>query len=147
MAYVWWLGAALALGIVEVSTVTLYFLMLALAALLTAGAALLGASLVVQICVFAGSSLLLVGIVRPVVRRALGRDARVRTNADALVGREAVVTQRLVGQSGRIRLDGDIWSARAGDATEVPVGTRVRVVGIDGATAVVGPLDRGDSEG
>lgn len=147
MAYVWWCAAALVLGIVEVTTVTLYFLMLAIGALLAAGAAALGADLVAQIGVFALASLLLVVVVRPLVRRSLHRDSEVRTNAGALVGREAVVTERLGGASGRVSLGGDIWSARAVDSAEVPVGTRVRIVAIDGATAVVGPLGHAAREG
>ncbi|MDN6795375.1 MAG: NfeD family protein [Propionibacterium sp.] len=141
MLFLWWLAAGLVLGIVEVVTVDLIFLMLAIAAVLAAGAAALGVPLVGQVVVFTVAALLLLVLVRPWARRHLARSAPdVRTNAQSLVGREAVALTRLSGVEGRVRLAGETWSARTGDRAEVPAGTHVRVLSIDGATAVVGPL-------
>lgn len=141
MLFVWWLAAGLVLGIVEVVTVDLIFLMLAIAAVLAAGAAALGVPLVGQVVVFTVAALLLLVLVRPWARHHLARSAPdVRTNAQSLVGREAVALTRLSGVEGRVRLAGETWSARTGDRGEVPAGTHVRVLSIDGATAVVGPL-------
>lgn len=140
-AFVWWLVAALVLGIIEVLTVDLIFLMFAIAAVATALAAGLGMPLVGQVVVFALASLVLMFLVRPWAKAHLARSTPdIRTNAQSLVGREAVALTRLTGQDGRVRLDGDTWSARTVDRAEVPAGTHVRVVSIDGATAVVGPL-------
>lgn len=137
-----WLVAALVLGIVEVLTVDLVFIMLALAALVTALAAALGLALVGQILVFVLVSVALLLLVRPWAREHLRRSTPdIRTNAQALVGREAVALTRLSGQDGRVRLAGETWSARSLDGVAIGAGTRVRVVSIDGATAVVGPFD------
>lgn len=139
--FVWWLAAGLVLGIVEVVTVDLIFLMLAVAAVLAAGAAVLGVPLVGQVVVFVIAAIILLLLVRPWARRHLSRSTPdVRTNAQSLVGREAVALTRLTGVEGRVRLAGETWSARTSDRAEVPAGTHVRVVLIDGATAVVGPL-------
>jgi membrane protein implicated in regulation of membrane protease activity len=55
-----------------------------------------------------------------------------------LVGREAVVLTRVTRDSGLVRLNGSDWSARAKDPTQdLPEGTRVSVLAIEGATAVV----------
>lgn len=138
-----WLVAALVLGIVEVLTVDLVFIMLALAALVTALAAALGLALPGQILVFVVVSVVLLLLVRPWAKDHLRRSTPdIRTNAQALVGREAVALTRLSGQDGRVRLAGETWSARSADGSEVGAGTHVRVVSIDGATAVVGPLDQ-----
>ena len=141
MLWIWWLVAGLVLGIVEVLTVDLIFLMLAIAAVLAGVTALAGGGLVMQVVVFAVASLLLLLLVRPWAKRHLARATPdVRTNAQSLVGREAVVLSRLTGTDGRVRLAGETWSARTADHAEVPAGTHVRVVAIDGATAIVGPL-------
>lgn len=138
-----WLVAALVLGIVEVLTVDLVFIMLALAALVAALAAALGLGLAGQIVVFVLVSVALLLLVRPWAKDHLRRSTPdVRTNAQALVGLEAVALTRLSGQDGRVRLAGETWSARSDDGAEIGAGTHVRVVSIDGATAVVGPLDR-----
>ena len=142
MLFVWWLIGALLLGIVEVVTVDLIFLMLSIAALLAAGASALGLGLIGQVTVFVVASIILLALVRPWARSHLARSAPdVRTNAQGLIGQEAVALTRLTDTSGRVRLAGDAWSARTYVAADVPAGTRVRVLSIDGATAVVGPLD------
>ena len=53
------------------------------------------------------------------------------------MGSEGTVLETVTAADGRIRLDGEIWSARAYDETPHPVGSTVRVVKIDGATALV----------
>ena len=43
--------------------------------------------------------------------------------------------------SGRVKLVGEVWTARTDvPGLQIPEGTHVRVVRIDGATAVVEPL-------
>lgn len=142
MAWLIWVGAALVLGIIELVTVDLFFLTLALAALSGGLAAGLGAVLWVQIAVFVVVSILLLAFVRPWARNLLARSTPdIATNAQGLVGKHAVVTAPLVGSEGRVRLEGGIWSARSVADRVFPVGSQVTVVAIDGATAVVGPFD------
>jgi membrane protein implicated in regulation of membrane protease activity len=100
--------------------------------------AAIGAPVVVQILVAIAGTLALLWGVRPVAIRHMNPDPATLTGTDALVGREAVVLQRVTQHDGRVRLNGAEWSARAIDPKqELPAGTVVSVVGIDGATAVV----------
>ncbi len=142
MGWLIWIGAALLLGIVELATVDLFFLTLALAALAAGGAGAVGGSFWIQLGVFVGVSILLLAFVRPWARNLLQKSTpNIATNAQGLVGKRAVVTAPLVGSEGRVRLEGGIWSARSLDGRVFPVGSQVTVVGIEGATAVVGPSD------
>lgn len=142
MGWLIWIGAAVLLGIIELLTVDLFFLTLALAALAGGAAGAAGASVTMQIAIFAGVSVLLLVFVRPWAKRLLDRSTPdIATNAQALVGKHAVVTAPLVGSDGRVRLEGGVWSARSRDGKVFPVGSQVTVVAIDGATAVVGPYD------
>ena len=64
--------------------------------------------------------------------------AELRTGTDALPGTKALVLQRVDVNGGRVRIGGEEWSAKAfmeGDVFEP--GTRVEVVKIEGATALV----------
>lgn len=140
MAWIPWVGAALVLGIVEVFTVDLFFLTLSLAAVGAGIAAVAGFNIWVQVVVFIILSLVLLVLVRPWARGLLARSTpNIETNAQGLVGMEAVVTAPLKGPSGRVLLQGEQWSARGEKGRSFPVGSVVRVVGIEGATAVVGP--------
>jgi membrane protein implicated in regulation of membrane protease activity len=61
-----------------------------------------------------------------------------RTGAAALVGAPAVVLQRVDGHGGQVKIGGEVWSARAFDEDHAfEPGTRVEVLKIDGATALV----------
>jgi membrane protein implicated in regulation of membrane protease activity len=56
----------------------------------------------------------------------------------ALVGSRAVVLERVDGAGGRVKIGGEGWSARTFDEDHViEPGTRVEVLKIDGATALV----------
>lgn len=100
--------------------------------------AAIGGPLLVQVIVAVVVTVGLVWLVRPVAVRHLNPGPAAITGAEALVGREAVVLSQVDRDGGRVRLNGAEWSARAKDpAQELPAGTRVSVIAIDGATAVV----------
>ncbi|MFF8315463.1 NfeD family protein [Streptomyces lydicus] len=135
----WWLIAAVGLGIPLVVTAMPEFGMLAAGAVAGAVTAALGGGTVAQFLVFAAVSVALIAVVRSLADRQRGRNPGLASGIDALKGRSATVLERVDGGGGgRIKLAGEIWSARAldGDRTYEP-GQQVDVVDIDGATAVV----------
>ncbi len=137
-----WLALALLAGIVEVIVPALVFLFVALAALLTAALAGLGASATVQIVFFAAAALLLLLVVRPLFasRRIGGTGVPSRT--EALAGKLAHVTEAIdpVRGTGRVNVAGEDWAARS--AAPVPEGTDVRVDGADGIVLLVSAPSR-----
>ncbi len=149
MGWVWWLAAALVLGVVEMLTVDLVLAMFAGGALVAAVLAALGVPLWGQILGFAAASTLLLLALRPYLLRHLRvRVPLVETNAAAHVGRTAVVVLPVDERTGRVKLAGEVWSARTEDAGTLAVGDEVRVLRIDGATAVVARLvDRAPGAG
>jgi membrane protein implicated in regulation of membrane protease activity len=138
-AWLAWAIAALLLAIGEILTPGLFFLgPVALAAVAAAIAAVAGAAVWLQILVFAGASVASLGILRPIARAHLHMPAALRTGTAALVGAPAVVLQRVDQHSGRVRIGGEEWSARAFMPDQVlEPGTKVEVVKIEGATALV----------
>src|SRR5690606_12442883 len=108
MAWLWWLGAALVLGVVEMLTVDLIFLMLAGGALAGMLAALLGAPFWVQLIVAGVVSVVLLFVVRPWAKEFLERSTpETRTNVAAHVGREATVVSEVTERAGRVKLAGE----------------------------------------
>jgi membrane-bound serine protease (ClpP class) len=59
------------------------------------------------------------------------RHEKVQTGVENLVGAAGEVTERLA-PSGKIRVLGELWQARS--SSELPPGSRVRVVAVDGLT-------------
>jgi membrane protein implicated in regulation of membrane protease activity len=122
----------------EAATGTFVLLMMSGGAVGGAVAAAAGASLLPQVIVCIAVTLALLWLVRPIAIRHLNPGPAAITGAEALIGREAVVLSAVTQDGGRVRLNGAEWSARARDPKqELPAGTRVSVVAIDGATAVV----------
>ncbi|MEU1040829.1 NfeD family protein [Streptomyces sp. NPDC005551] len=137
-AWVWWLVAAVGLGIPLVVTAMPEFGMLAVGAVAAAGAAGLGGDVVLQVLVFVAVSVALIAVVRPIAARHRAQRPQLATGVDALRGKTAVVLERVDGSGGRIKLAGDIWSARSLDAGQTyEAGEQVDVVDIEGATAIV----------
>jgi membrane protein implicated in regulation of membrane protease activity len=140
MEWLWWIGGALVLGILEMLSLDLVLIMFAGGAVAGGIAAALGAPIGIQILVAALTSVVLLLALRPwLLRRLKKRIPLEETNVAALVGRGAVVVSTVTLEGGRVKLNGEVWSARTNAAEAIPPGTQVRVGRIDGATAVVEP--------
>jgi membrane protein implicated in regulation of membrane protease activity len=134
---IWWLLAAVALGAAEFAVSGLVLGMVCGGALAATVAAAVGAGLVVETSVFTVVSLGLLVFVRPVAQRHLNSGPQLQSGTARLVGVEGVVLESVTASDGRVRLEGEIWSARSYDDAQYAIGATVRVVRIDGATAVV----------
>ena len=137
-----WLIVAGVLAVAEVLTLTLVLGMLAVAAGVAALTAGLGAPAPVQVVAFVGGSLLLLGVARPIAQRHRHTPVALRTGTAALIGRRGYAVTEIDGRSGQVRIGGEVWTARSYDERHViPAGAPVDIAEIDGATAVVLPLE------
>jgi membrane protein implicated in regulation of membrane protease activity len=133
-----WVGLAVLLGIVEVTTLDLTFAMLAAGALAGAVTGLFTDNLLLQALVALVVSLSALFVVRPIALRHLRTPLAIRTGTDALVGVQGLVIEAVDGDGGRVKIKGEIWSARTYDpSSSIEAGRHVEIVQIDGATAVV----------
>jgi membrane protein implicated in regulation of membrane protease activity len=133
-----WLIIAGLLAAGEAASGTFVLVMMSGGAAAGAIAAAAGGPLLLQVIVAIIVTVGLVWLVRPIAIRHLNPGPAAITGSDALVGREAVVLSQVTRDGGRVRLNGAEWSARSKDPNqELPVGTRVSVLAIEGATAVV----------
>lgn len=137
--WLWWIGAALAFGIIEMTTLDLIFLMLALGALTAAVVAGVGVPLVLQVLVFAVAAGLFVFALRPFALRHLHLEGKGGPmGIEAHIGHTATVLENVTDRTGLVKLRGEHWTARAELAGHsFAPGELVTVVKIDGATAVV----------
>lgn len=140
-AWLIWIGLAVVAGLIEITTLDFFFLMLAGGALAAAGADALGAGFPVQMIVFAAASAGLIAVVRPPLKSWMLSGKDTVTGTAALVGHDARVVQSVSETSGLVKLSGETWTARvAPGGITLETGSLVQVVRIDGATAVVEPV-------
>lgn len=136
--WVLWLIAAGVLAAAEVTSLTFVLIMFAGGAVAGAITAAAGGPVLLQVIVAIVATVALLGGVRPVARRHLMSGPGATTGSSRLVGKEAIVLSEVTAYDGRVRLDGGEWTARSYDRDQVlPAGTVVRVMEINGATAVV----------
>jgi membrane protein implicated in regulation of membrane protease activity len=139
-AWLAWLIASVVAAVGEILTTGFFLAPFAIGAAGALVVALAGGGAAVQVIVFALLTVLCVAMVRPVARRHLTHPPQLRTGTAALVGRPAVVLERIANVEGvgTVRIDGEVWTARAyADDEVIERGTRVEVVEIRGATAMV----------
>ena len=135
-----WLIALILFGVLEAVTVGLTSIWFAVGALAALVACAADAPMLVQVVVFLGVSFLTLLLVRPMAQKNVN-DRHVATNADRVIGREAVVIQKidnLEGQ-GQVSVSGAVWTARSQEEQVIPVGERVRVLRIEGVKVYVTP--------
>jgi membrane protein implicated in regulation of membrane protease activity len=136
--WVLWTIAAAALGVGEILTLGFVLGPIALAAALAAVVAAIGVGVEVQVAVFVIASLGSLLFLRPIARRHMRTPGVLRSGTAALVGQRAVVLQRVDADSGQVKIGGEVWTARPYDESDVfEPGSRVDVLKIDGATALV----------
>ncbi len=107
-----WVALALIFAVIEMLSLDLFFLMLAISAGITAAISPFVDNMLIRTVIF---------------------------NAEALVGSEVRVTQDVTSETGLVVLAGDTWTARTASGTLV-AGSHARVRAIEGATAIVEPL-------
>jgi membrane protein implicated in regulation of membrane protease activity len=136
--WVIWAVIAAALAAGEVLTLGFFLGLMALGAAVAAVAAAAGASVELEVALFVITSVASIALVRPIALRHLKTPARLRSGTAALVGARAVVLERVDADHGQVKIGGEVWSARPYDEDHVfEPGTRVDVMKIEGATALV----------
>ena len=143
VSWIVWLIVAAVLGVAELVTMTFAFGLIAVAAVVAAVVGVFHLDLAVQLAAFVVAAGAGLGFVRPVAIRHIKQPPALRTGAAALVGRSAIVLEEVNEHSGRVRIDGEEWSSRPylDESLVIPVGAKVDVMQIRGATALVYPRE------
>jgi len=138
---IYWLIAALILGIGEMMTTTFFLFWFAIGALVAFFVALIpGSTLLVQFIVFTIVSILLLIFTKPLVKKFINKDTKQVSNYMSNIGKKALVTQKIsiTDSTGQIKLNGEVWSAIPETLSDTyEVGTEVTIVKIEGVKVVV----------
>lgn len=130
-----WFITFLVLLFIEVITVDLVTIWFAIGALAAMGTAFLTDSILIQVAVFVVVSVIALLVTRPLVKKFKGFDIT-PTNSDRVIGKVGEVTKKIEkNKYGEVKIFGSIWTAYS--EQELDVGSRVKVLGIDGVKLVV----------
>ena len=135
-----WLILAVIFAVGEIATLGFFLAPFAGGAAVAAVVSAIGVPFVGSLAVFLVVSVILLAALRPLARSHRRMPPSLRTGTAALVGKNATVVERIANDEGVgcVKIDGDVWTARAYmDEETYEPGTRVQVVEIRGATALV----------
>ena len=141
MILVW--GAALVIFlIVELATVGLVSIWLAIGSLAGLIAAFCGAKLWLQVVLFLVVSILALAATRPLAKKFLN-SKKMPTNADRVFTMAAVVVEEIdnLKGTGIVKVDGKTWTARSLTGEVIKMGTVVRPQSIEGVKLIVSVLE------
>ena len=134
-----WLIILVVLIIIELLTMGLTTIWFAGGALVATILSIFNVPVSIQVIVFLVVSAVLLYFTRPIAVKYFNKD-RVRTNAESLVGRQAIVISEIDNLQGigQVSIGGLEWSARTRDDNmKLPVGTVATVLAINGVKLIV----------
>lgn len=136
-----WLAILIILVVIEIFTLGLTTIWFAGGALVAIVVAVLGGPVWLQVLLAAIVSAVLLFFTRPVAMKYFNRD-RERTNAESLVGRQAIVISEINNLQGigQVTVNGMEWTARSiVDGVTIRPGEVVIIRGINGVKLLVEP--------
>ncbi len=133
-----WLALLILFAVAEALTVGLVSVWFAAGALVALLSTFFTGNIWVQIFLFLAVSLAAMVILRPLARRYV-LPTVVPTNADRVIGREAVVTEAIDNLNGKgaVVVFGVAWTARSEDGAPIPEAATVVVKRIEGVKLFV----------
>ena len=134
-----WLIVFVACVAIEIVTMGLTTIWFAGGSLMAAVVSAIGAPLWLQLILFFGVSLLLLYLTGPIAVKYFNKD-RVKTNAESLVGQQAIVISEIDNLQGigQVTVNGQEWTARNARGNErLSVGTVVYIRAISGVKLMV----------
>ncbi len=142
-----WLAAVIGFGVLETATTGLVCVWFAVGSVAGLIAAACGVGFWTQMGLFAAVSAIALAVTRPLVRKIRNRQF-IPTNADRVLGAEAVVTETIdnTAGTGAVYVDGKTWTARGAGGGAIPAGSRVRVETMEGVKLLVRPLAEAERE-
>jgi len=134
-----WIVAIVIFVVIEAATIQLVSIWFGIAAIVALIVAALGAEIWLQVVVFIVVAALLLILTRPIVKRLQKKSPGAKTNADRVIGEQAVVLKAIDNDraEGQVKVLGQIWTARSENGAKIPAGQKVVVQAIQGVKVIV----------
>ena len=127
------------------SLVAIWFVPPALIAMILAFCKL---PIALQIIVFLVCAVIFIIFSRIIFKNTLLKKDPTPTNADAVIGEQAIITERVcnIENTGLAKVRGQIWSARSADGENLEVGEIVSVISIQGVKIICRKINKEENK-
>ena len=133
-----WLIAAGIFFIAEIFTVGFMIFWFGVGALITMLISFFISDIIIQTTIFIIVSAILLFATRPFVNKFIHTDS-IKTNAFSIIGKKGIVIEDIkpLDSTGQIKVDKEIWSAESLNEQNIPKGSEVEIISINGVKAIV----------
>lgn len=102
-------------------------------------ASILGASIEVQIAVFAITTTIMIIFMKPLVKKLFKNKDDTKMNNNAMIGKKGIVIKEInpLEETGQVKVAGELWSAITLDNTKIQINEIVKVTKVEGVKLVV----------
>ncbi|MDF2506414.1 MAG: hypothetical protein K0Q52_273 [Microbacterium sp.] len=142
-AWIGWLILIAVFLVIEMLSLDFTFLMLSFGSVVGLVTDLLGVPVWVQVIIAAAAAAVFILLLRPPLLKRLHRgEDPTKSNVDALLDLRGIALVEITQISGQAKLaNGDTWTARTATPVPIPQGAQIAVSAINGATAIVRPVN------
>lgn len=108
-------------------------------AIITAISSIWVSDITAQVIIFAISSVALIFLTKPFVKKFTKDIENIHTNAYSIIGKEGIVISDIdnLESIGQVKIENEVWSAKTNDSNRVLKGTKVIVDSIEGVKVIV----------
>lgn len=97
---------------------------------------------IIQICIFALLSIILVFATKPLTKNMMNKTL-IRTNADRIISEVAIVTKKITNDTiGEVKIGSELWRAISHDDNEIEVNEKVTILSFSGNKVVVSKINK-----
>lgn len=102
-------------------------------------ASILGASIEIQIAVFAITTTIMIIFMKPLVKKFFKNKDDTKMNNNAMIGKKGIVIKEInpLEETGQVKVAGELWSAITLDNTKIQINEIVKVTKVEGVKLVV----------
>lgn len=134
-----WLIVAGIFFIIEMATAGFLIFWVGVGSLLAMCISFITDNILIQTTVFVLSSIVLIPLTKPLIKKYIDKGETVATNVYSSIGKTGVVIVDIntLDATGQVKVNGEVWSAKAD--TDIAKGTEVEILKVDGVKLIVKP--------
>ena len=102
-------------------------------------ASILGASIEIQIAVFAITTTLMIIFMKPLVQKLFKNKDNTKMNNNSMIGKKGIVIKEIkpLNETGQVKVAGELWSAITLDNQNIEINEVVTITKVEGVKLVV----------
>lgn len=102
-------------------------------------ASVLGASIEIQIAVFAITTTIMIIFMKPLVKKFFKNKDDTKMNNNAMIGKKGIVIKEInpLEETGQVKVAGELWSAITLDKEKIAINEMIKVINVKGVKLVV----------